>query len=775
VASNPGVGSLAEASTALRSTELDRFGGVMQTSKALLAALALRDAHPEVISHHLHLANVEIQLGELPAADLTLTAALRNFPGDRALCRVWANLPLLWSRRDLARARWEELRAANPDWTECDVNVAQFYRAHLRYHDALNALRWAIARSGAKPELILLLCDLMQEAGMADEAAAEAIRFFAASTFPISPQWLELFRRLLEDLNDVRLFRGIIQILLREDVTATTQIGEFLIDIGASSRDRLTRLLSAMSDIETDTGSGRMHRNAVAMWRDRIGVAPDEPLESPSILSRVQARLRQRAQPKKDGVAPLLVPNDAGYSAFRLDRPINEATSDTEEQRCDFFRLLRRLNRFVGDRRVRFFQYVLWAEGRFPLTSPFCPSDHHFLGCLYFEVRKSVAYGFQGPRGRVWLLTSAAGDAYRIATVFDESARRLFILDANSVGNFEHHQVQRILALTGRVFRDDGSPPAKVAVVSGHLNFAHYMWNEVTALLYLLQVPARSVSRVMVVGEPFGPFDQLLPWPAGIPIERTCEHSVMGDAGHLYHDYLLVPGSLIVSVEVKQRIREIVASCLQPSSALRRPFSARRLLWLSLRLMYRHATNEKEMAVALAERLARELPDWDIALDGFSLPWDVAFPGRFQLQYMRNLHERTVQLGASVTKAIRAVVGERLTVYDWTSASLPEALQLAGYANFYICHHGTQQHKIAWLYDTPGLIHANVVMNSNGVNGEWPQMQADSTERPDYVPGTFIIDADTLNERQDIAPFRDYSFSDIEGLIDHIVRRMRDL
>ena len=47
---------------------------------------------------------------------------------------------------------------------------------------------------------------------------------------------------------------------------------------------------------------------------------------------------------------------------------------------------------------------------------------------------------------------------------------------------------------------------------------------------------------------------------------------------------------------------------------------------------------------------------------------------------------------------------------------------MAGFADFYICHQGTVQHKIGWTYwNTPGIVHSNPTRWRTGIH-EWGGM-----------------------------------------------------
>lgn len=474
------------------------------------------------------------------------------------------------------------------------------------------------------------------------------------------------------------------------------------------------------------------------------------------------------------GVPTLMGPGGVPpYRAFRLDHARPGDNAPEEALRAATLRLVLDLNRAEAAHLPRHYQREVATIGRFPLAAPIDPGRHRYAGCLYFAINKSIAYAFAGPAGRAWLITGGASHGYRIVAAFYEASRMLFLLEppGNRVGAFEDGQVKRILGTSSQAFRDPEAPPAAPVLVSGFGNFAHYLWNELPALLELLRGRALALREAVVVAEPFGPFERLVGWPDGVAVTRGNERS--WEAIPVVHDLLVTPGSTLVTPHARTRALAAAADVAGTAASARRSDRSRPLLWFSLRTMYRCAMNQEDLLLALGRRMAADMPGWDIALDGLSLPWDINFPARHDLRALRSHARETEAIGARVTPRLRAAAGEALRVFDWTGVSLPEAMLLAGQASYYVCNHGTQQHKIGWLYDTPGLIHGSPHFATQSGVAAWTQSQGGATVRPDYVPARFVTDAVTRNERQHMPEFRDYAFTDVKGLAAYIVDRIR--
>jgi hypothetical protein len=187
--------------------------------------------------------------------------------------------------------------------------------------------------------------------------------------------------------------------------------------------------------------------------------------------------------------------------------------------------------------------------------------------------------------------------------------------------------------------------------------------------------------------------------------------------------------------------------------------------------MYRHATNMQTLLASVIRRVEDVGMSVDVILDGFSPPLDVAVEHRYDMDYYLR-HQQVVEAQARAFIAEVAPTCRHVRMLDATWATLPAAVSIAARADFYICHHGTQQHKIGWMYDTPGLIHGNLAISAHTPRGTWVQAQCDSPVQPDYIPAQFIGDAVTDNERQDMPEFRDYQFIEIEKCADFVFGRI---
>jgi hypothetical protein len=94
----------------------------------------------------------------------------------------------------------------------------------------------------------------------------------------------------------------------------------------------------------------------------------------------------------------------------------------------------------------------------------------------------------------------------------------------------------------------------------------------------------------------------------------------------------------------------------------------------------------------------------------------------------------------------------------------------ARHADFYICHSGTQQHKIGWLYDVPGIIHTNAYF-SNNYSTWWVAQMAMSPIIPAMISHDIVKEYNGVEIHDDITR-RDYVFTDINKFCCEVISEM---
>jgi hypothetical protein len=306
------------------------------------------------------------------------------------------------------------------------------------------------------------------------------------------------------------------------------------------------------------------------------------------------------------------------------------------------------------------------------------------------------------------------------------------------------------------------APPASRAVLLiGHGNYAHSLWNEYPALVEAeALVPAGNLEAV-VLHEQFAPLERICRFHPALTVRKIA----MREGHSFVADTVFALGANLVTDTVRARVLDAV---LGPDRQAPPP-SDRLVLWVSFRLMYRHAVNEADALFRIFQALQGTGQCFDIVLDGFSLPDDLHVAGRYDVGYLEDLARRTAALGDALVARCREAGLDRLRFEHAGSCSLPDSVRAAARVDYYLSHHGTQQHKIGWLFDVPGMIHGNLQVTNSGP-ARWVQEMANTLNCPRYVPARFIADAESGNERQHMGYFRDYQFAAIDELAEFVVQ-----
>ena len=454
----------------------------------------------------------------------------------------------------------------------------------------------------------------------------------------------------------------------------------------------------------------------------------------------------------------------------------------------DLARAIEQANAFVSARILRSYQRDIALKGGFSLCSPFDGKPVSAAACHIFNLGDAahgnlgIAYRFAGPRP-LWLLASSVKDGFPLTEAYlPTEDTSIWSLDENLTAlHGPWKSALRRLELGGRSW-PYSRPAHQPTVLVGHPNFAHHLWNELPALWAcraLAEEEGLPAPRVQAIYEPLLPVTRLLPHSAP-PVARV---STFGEVTGVHDRLVTRLGSTRVTASLRARV---LASL--PDEATGRPSfvdSQERLtncspvFWLSVRVDARTADNQEDFLLSLVPALASAHPRCGFIIDGFSYPADFSHgiyrqgepdagsesqgEGRGFLGSAMRVRERAV--GAAIdalTRQLEQRCDNPLVVVS--GRDLPEAIALAGRADYYICHAGTLQHKVAWLHNIPGMVHANRVGLRPGA-ARWLADQLENGRAPSLVSPEAVDDLDTIRTANQVERNRDYHFIDIPGVV----------
>lgn len=307
-----------------------------------------------------------------------------------------------------------------------------------------------------------------------------------------------------------------------------------------------------------------------------------------------------------------------------------------------------------------------------------------------------------GREGRGWIKLYLFLPALRTALLLADATRwhgrdELDQLRAHLLA--EHRAVDAYLRRT---------EPPRPWVLLDNRQFAHHLWNALSGLEHLAAACHKGdlapPAGLLVCAEPWGPPEALFPElsAAGVPVERATFPAPI-EAAQREHRLLLRVGGTRMSEALLARVHRLAAQRV-PEAVLERAASLRRdhrpILWVTLRMENRTWVSQVPGLIAIGRRLAADYPDAALLIDGFSVPYGPANAPDAG-------HARLIVAEQQAAAAIAAALSGVLPVVSLVGRPLFEAVVFTTVADCWLAHQGSLQHKIGWLGNCPGVVHAN--------------------------------------------------------------------
>ncbi|MGI9213601.1 MAG: glycosyltransferase 61 family protein, partial [Methylococcaceae bacterium] len=389
-----------------------------------------------------------------------------------------------------------------------------------------------------------------------------------------------------------------------------------------------------------------------------------------------------------------------------------------------------------------------------------------------------IAYGFQSGEIPFWIISGDRQFAYPLAWLLCPAQKCLIQLSDGSTGTtpglstFEHWLGRIEVAMKERGNIPKENKTGYPVITLGHQNFAHHLWNELPALeewLSRTTAEQRQHTRLIPVQEPLGLLEQIFPELEPTRILRT-ERSLLA--------INQIPGCLVPvgSRKISQRVRDRVGAHLAREAGLNAQNIEQNfirqhkpIVWISVRDHDRTCINQEEFLAAVATSILHAYPDSGILFDGFAFA-----PGESEGDIIIANEQRAIQTTKTIAaiKARIRVADSETRVHSLSGIPLLDNLYLGRFVDYYICHAGTLQHKLGWLYDVPGIIHT-----LNGKDQDyrpvaaWYAGQVENGRKPQVLPGEYILSF--LEDKTEVAARnRNYVITRIYEAVQHILQDM---
>lgn len=441
----------------------------------------------------------------------------------------------------------------------------------------------------------------------------------------------------------------------------------------------------------------------------------------------------------------------------------------------NFLDVIRGKNEFIFEQRVRAFQHEILSTGCLTIKSPFNGDNAQATGSQYLRGDR-IFYQFKDIEN-FWLVSQSIHLGFPLQYLV--SGSKVFNCDTGLAANLNEELALKD-AMKDVKFECESSDDSQgPLLLLGHPNFAHNLWNELSALdSWLESMPSIPPDLSMHCQfEPFGKIESIFPALSTLDVTR-------GTAVRpgLHRRLISRIGSTLITVKVRERI----VSAMKLLAEERGQGHGTEFdgdgttFWITIRppVGGRGCLNQVDFLSALVLRLATEVPKVRFIFDGFSLPVDLSASSGFA--QLENLYRDRIQIVKSIASEIIDRVKSQLSpelessrmFMDISGADLAYAIMLGANADYYVSHAGSIQHKIGWLHDVPGYIHTCTAGLAPGAQ-RWVASKLENGQLPDFIEREFVEDQPA---NEGVATRNvDYKIVNInravEGVISHLIDR----
>ena len=374
-------------------------------------------------------------------------------------------------------------------------------------------------------------------------------------------------------------------------------------------------------------------------------------------------------------------------------------------------------------------------EARCPLTGQRLRSDRSFIAeqnqpIFYFFRAQQPFFIAVGREGRGYIKLYLYFPAWRTAILLADPTRwhgrdEIDQLRAHLIAEQRH--VGRYLARTD---------PARVCALVDNRQFAHYIWNVLSGIEWLInEGHLAHIDKLVIAAEPIGRLESIFPEIKNVLIERAHFPSVI-DAGLNGNWFLLRPGGICVSDNLIERVHR----CAELNTPRRLRMEIARIkkdrwpiVCVTLRMGNRTWVSQVQGIIAIGLALAKDSPRAAMIIDGFSRLHGPSSPPSRE-------HEQLIAGELAAVETIRQAIGHLLPIYTSIGQPIDHSFSYTRIIDCYLAHHGSLQHKVGWLSGTPGVVHSNSLVLSTPDLWEPALKVRPDAPRPIYLNASDVRD-----------------------------------
>lgn len=353
------------------------------------------------------------------------------------------------------------------------------------------------------------------------------------------------------------------------------------------------------------------------------------------------------------------------------------------------------LNRKQRKDGTKKYQEEILSSGTFSVLCPISRELIHPAYNFHASLANGVIYILEGVE-RMALISSALELGSPIVAAMTKSITHTsseeagaFFKDMNSYEKLMGFARAALTELSKSTPRIDSNLQPKL--FCGDRNFAHFLWNELPTLDSCI-----FDQQNIEIGIIYDPFNLCKKHPYSSKLVQI-------ESREMFHGWsanLVFRGtSILVPDKVRLRLLQTIINERKPK---------KHRIYISIRPNYlrRSLVNQVDFIRSLIGAFREKHGDMEFVLDGFSMPDDMnrsPYPDT-----LRNFFfNRVESSNSAIRDIVQAIPGIDKNAINITGMNLTDALETISTCSYYICHAGTQQHKIAWLFPRNGFVHSN--------------------------------------------------------------------
>jgi hypothetical protein len=345
-----------------------------------------------------------------------------------------------------------------------------------------------------------------------------------------------------------------------------------------------------------------------------------------------------------------------------------------------------------------------------------------------FSLRQGLLFGYvlQQNKRRALLLPGYLGAGHELEAIYLIQEQVLLHFPCSLAGSDWFLQV--INVLLPELLSRPAVPPELVQAplqlrIEGHPNFAHCLLNTYTCLEENKQDIKSSIK--IIGSEPIAPLEDLFPeyqWlnPAKVDdglkqvfeLPISCRPNIISESLRNRIQKFADNNPVVNNIENHTENNERIIHWKQDGGWV---------LWVSLKTRGAVAHRLEEFIVELIKELESRRSSPLLILDGFSIQHGESNKTRYYGLTIQELIAEERIFAAQIKELLHSK-GCTVEIIEAIGLPLLSSINLARFADFYICHQGTVQHKIGWTFwNTPGIVHSNLTRWRSGIH-EWGGM-----------------------------------------------------